>query len=495
MMGRDTLRVMTTYERLDDPDAIPMQRLDVEETDLHRNLNASHLQMIAIGGTIGTGLFLGSGHALQTAGPAGSLAAFSIVGVFVYFVVASLGEMATLLPVTGSFNEYARRFVDPALGFSMGVNYWLGWAITLPIEMQAVSLAMRYWSNAPGWIWSALTLLVCTVVNLFGVRHFGDAEYVFSMTKIVAILFFIFIGIVTIIRLGLGFGTWRVGQAPFVGGFAGLFDVFLTAFFSYGGTELVGITAAEAKNPSATVPKAINGTFWRILIFYTGAIFVMGLILPYNAPALGQNGVSASPFTLALIKAQVPMADHLLNFVVIVAVLSAGNSSMYASSRTLMALAKQGQAPHIFTQTVKGVPVYAMAVSFLIAFISLLFSGFGADVIFNWLLHLTGFSTLLSWMCICIIHLRFRKAYVQQGFNVSALVYKAPFFPYGTYIAIFGSLCVLFGAGISLAAQRAPFVEYLKLYMGVPLFPGLYLWYKIRNKTKLVPLSECNFQH
>lgn len=237
--------------------------------------------------------------------------------------------MAALMPVSGSFNEYASRFVDPALGFSMGFNYWFSWALTLPIEMAAVSLAMGYWFTLPGWIWSALTLVICTSVNLFGVKSFGDAEYVFSIVKIVAILLFIMTGIAFSILSGDVFANWRHEEAPFVNGVFGIFQVFLTAFFSYGGTELVGITgkmhftiAGEAKNPSVVVPKAIKGgvnlitgTFYRILIFYTGALFILGLIVPYDIQELGSEGVSTSAFTLALFRMKIPYADHILNAV------------------------------------------------------------------------------------------------------------------------------------------------------------------------------------
>ena len=486
-------------DRLLEPEgeAYPMSELSdheqVKSSRTHRDLEASHLEMIALGGTIGTGLFLGSGHVLKTAGPGGALAAFSLVGAFVYCVVTSLGEMAALIPVSGSFNEYATRFIDPALGFTMGWNYWFAWTMTLPIEMAAVSIAMQYWSNAPGWIWSALTLAICTLVNLFGVRSFGNVEYGFSLVKVLAIILFMIIGLIAIVINGTWFKNWYEPGAPFVGGLGGLFQVFLTAFFSYGGTELVGITAGEAKNPKETIPRAIKGTFWRILIFYTGALLVMGMMIPYNIPSLGNEGVSASPFTLALSQAHVPLADHALNLVVIVAVLSAGNSAMYASSRTLMALAKQGQAPHLFGETKNGVPIYAMSVSFGFAFIYLCLSSLGAEKLFKWMVLLSGFSTLISWATICVIHLRFRKAFLYQGHSLDELPYKSPFFPFAPLIAIGGCLIVLFGSGIDLLVRNEPFIEFIKLYLGVPLFPILYYGYKYQKGTSLVPLGQCDF--
>ena len=276
------------------------------EVHTKRNLKARHLEMIAIGGTIGTGLFVGSGVALNSAGPAGTLAAYSITGVFVYFIVCSLGEMAALLPVSGSFNEYASRFVDPSLGFTMGWNYWFSWAITLPIEMAAASLVMQFWfPNVPPFVWSTIVLAVATILNIFSVKAFGEAEFWFSLVKVVAVIIFIIFGLVVALKDGVYFTNWNIPQAPFVGGVAGTFSAFMTAFFSYGGTEIVGIAAGEAANPTVTIPRAIKNTFYRILIFYMGAIFVIGLLVPFNAPGLADSASRTSPFTLALQAAKV----------------------------------------------------------------------------------------------------------------------------------------------------------------------------------------------
>ena len=221
----------------------------VEETK--RSLSARHLEMIAIGGTIGTGLFIGAGSVLATSGPGGALFAYSIVGFFVYFVVSSLGEMAAYIPVSGSFNDYASRFIDKSLGFTMGWNYWFSWAITLPAEMTASAIIMRYWfPHVPSAVWGVIILFLTTAINILGVRFFGEVEFWLSLTKIIAVVLFIIVGIVTVFRRNLGFSTWTYKQAPFVNGVRGTFECFVIAFFSYGGTELVGVTAGEAENPS-----------------------------------------------------------------------------------------------------------------------------------------------------------------------------------------------------------------------------------------------------
>jgi lysine-specific permease len=210
--------------------------------------------------------------------------------------------------------------------------------------------------------------------------------------------------------------------------------------------------------------------------------------------------VSTSAFTLALFRANIPYADHILNGVVIVSVLSAGNSAMYASSRTLMSLAERGSAPKVFLITYNGVPLNAMGVSFSVAFLTLLMSSLGAETLFTWMVSLTGLSTLISWYVIdlhratiCMVHLRFRAALEEQGFEISQLPYTAPFYPYGDIIALSGAFIVLIGSGVILIVEGEPFEEFLKLYLGLPLFPILFFWYKIRHGTKVVALDQCDF--
>ena len=219
--------------------------------ETQRRLSARHLEMIAIGGAVGTGLFIGSGSALAAAGPGGALFAYALVGVFVYFVVASLGEMAAYIPVSGSFNEYAARFIDKSLGFTLGWNYWFSGAITLPAEMAASAIIMRYWlPHFPSTVWAVVILVLTTAINVLGVRFFGEIEFWLSLAKVLAVVVFIVVGIATVARKNLGFATWTYGEAPFVNGMAGIFTCFVVAFLSYGGTEIIGITAGEAENPS-----------------------------------------------------------------------------------------------------------------------------------------------------------------------------------------------------------------------------------------------------
>ncbi|KAI9105897.1 amino acid permease/ SLC12A domain-containing protein [Phlyctochytrium arcticum] len=473
--------------------------------NVHRQLEARHLQMIAIGGTIGTGLFVGSGATIALAGPVGALIAFSIVGTMVFFVTSSLGEMATLLPVSGSFATYAGRFVDPAFSFTLGWNYWAQWAVSLTAELSAVGIIMQFWTpSLPAWIWSASILLFLVTVNLISVRGFGESEYWLSAIKVAAVVAFVAIGTATDLgwvgsEPAKGFSYWHIPGAPLKDGITGIFNVFVIAFFSFGGTELVGITAGEARNPRKSVPKAINQTFWRILLFYLSTIFIIGLNLRNDDPTLLDSAetenIKLAPFTRVLELAGLRTAAHVMNAVIFAAVLSAGNSAIYAASRTLMTLAREGKAPPFLGEVaVNGVPVASLLVTTAIGCFAFLGIVWGEGVVFTWLLHLTGMSGILTWLSITIIHLRFRAAYLAQGRLLSDLAYRSPFFPYGQYLAIVLALLVIVGQGYAAIVTR-PFLwqNIIAVYIGLPVFVALFVYYKVRHQTQVVPLLDCDF--
>ena len=305
--------------------------------------------MIAIGGSIGTGIFFASGAAIQEAGPGGALVAYMAIGMMVYFLMTSLGEMAAYMPVSGSFSTYASRFVDPALGFAMGWNYWYNWAITIAVELSAGALIMKYWfPDVPGVIWSAIFLALMLGLNLLSVKGYGESEYWFSFIKVSTVIIFLVIGFLMILGImggePIGFKNFTIGDAPFHGGWVATVGVFMIAGFSFQGTELVGIAAGESENPGKNIPKAVRQIFWRILLFYTLTILVIGLILPYTHPNLAGGDVdqvAKSPFTMVFERAGFAFAASVMNAVILTAVLSAGNSGMYASTRMLWQLAKE----------------------------------------------------------------------------------------------------------------------------------------------------------
>jgi len=311
----------------------------------------------------------------------------------------------------------------------------------------------------------------------------------------------IFIVLAVLVASGLmgghvyGFENWKGGQA-FHGGLGGLFSVFLAAGFSFQGTELVGITAGESKSPRKDVPKAVNQVFWRILIFYVCCIFLIGLIVRYDDPRLlgSSSDIGVSPFTLVFTKANFPAAAGTMNAIILITVLSAGNSGLYAASRVLFTLASEGKAPSFLSSVNgRGIPVAALVATSLVGCLAFLCSLIGSGVVYMWLLALSGVSGLIVWAGISVAHYRFRQAYVAQGRYLEDLPYKARFFPLGPILAILMLVVIIAGQGYSsFAAEKLVVMDVVTSYIGIPFFAVLYLAYKIAKKTRLVPLMEVD---
>ncbi|CAF0798286.1 unnamed protein product [Adineta steineri] len=432
-----------------------------DSKDLHRNLKERHMIMIALGGTIGTGLFLASGQALVSAGPAGALVSYLVISVMVYFVMTSLAELATQYPISGSFNTFGSRFVDEAFGFALAYNYYFSWVTTIAGELVAAGLIIQYWlPNFPSIIWSILGMLVMFLLNAFTVKGYGEAEYWFAMIKVVTVLFFLLIGVLVDAgamgkpRKTIGFENWRKGEAPFVGGVAGIITTSIISGFAFQGTEAVGIAAGESENPKRDVPRAMNGTIWRIIIFFVGAIFVMGLVLPYDDPQLkqidGVNTIAVSPFTLVFDRSGIPGANHIMNAVILTTILSAGNSGLYLCTRIFWTLSMEGKAPRIFRRITKGgIPIYCLILTTVLASSLFGLSFVGNSTIYIWLVNMTSVMGFIAWFGIAIAHWRFRRAYILQGYSLNDLVYKALFFPVGPFLASALILICVFGQGYS----------------------------------------------
>ncbi|TPX34247.1 hypothetical protein SmJEL517_g03064 [Synchytrium microbalum] len=478
--------------------------VEVPTNHVHRKLQARLLQMIALGATIGTGLFVASGSTIVSAGPAGGLLSYVIVGFLVHGVVTALGEMSTLYPISGSFNVYASRFVEQSLGFSMGWNYWASWAITNPAELSAGGMIIQYWLPSV----QPVIIVILTAINMVGVRGFGELEYWLSLIKVIAIVIFIIIGISAVCgafpSVGkLGFTYWistdhHPHWTPSSNGLAGIAYAFPTAFYSFGGTELVGITAGEAADPRETVPKAIRGTFWRIILFYVMAIVLVGLLIPQDDPGLVDSAgdITTAPFVLAYEKIGIAGAANVMNAVSLIALLSAANSSIYAASRTLMGMAESGLAPKICGLVDKrGVPWVSLAISVLIACISFLSSLFGNGLVFSYLVNIMGIASLLTWIAISVTHLRFRAAYKAQGFRLADLPFRTRTYPFNDIFAIFISFWII--ASLVYAAVTSPFVDPYtyydsSLYVGIPLFTIMYFGHKLYTRSPLIPLTDID---
>ncbi|KAG8623427.1 hypothetical protein KVT40_008403 [Elsinoe batatas] len=470
---------------------------------LERKLKGRHLQMIAIGGSIGTGLFVGSGSVLANGGPASVIIAYCIIGVMLYCTVHALGEMAVLFPVAGSFSAYSTRFLDPAWGFAMGWNYAMQWLVVLPLEIVAATLTIEFWNHGRldvnGFI--AVFLVLIISINLFGVRGYGEAEFVFSSIKVIAVIGFIILGI--IINVGgapdgeyIGGRYWN-DPGAFHNGFKGLCSVFVSAAFAFAGTELVGLAAAETANPRKSLPTAVKQVFWRIALFYVISLTIVGLLVPYNEPRLltGSSSVdaTASPFVIAIHNAGISGLPSVMNVVIMIAVLSVGNSSVYGSSRTLAALAEQGQAPRILGYIDRrGRPIVAIGIASAIGFLSFIGASDKSSDAFLWMLALSGLSSIFTWGSICLAHIRFRAGWKKQGHSLDELAFTSQPGIIGSWIGFLLNCIVLiaqFWTGIwpigygdlGPAGQAESFFS--GGYLAAAVVLAFYIPYKLYFKT------------
>ncbi|PHH79104.1 hypothetical protein CDD82_2595 [Ophiocordyceps australis] len=422
--------------------------------ELDRAIKSRHLHMIAIGGSIGAGFFVGSGSALHKGGPASLLICFSIVGFMVFNIVYALGELAIMYPISGGFYTYASRFIDPSFGFAVGWNYLFLWLTVLPLELTVCSLVIQYWDEETSVaVWITIFLVAVIIVNIFGSLGYAEEEFCASTIKLIAILTFMIIALVLVLGGGPKAGRYdeywgsRYWNDPgaFRNGFRGFCAVFVTAAFSLTGTELVGLAAAETKNPVKALPGAVRLVSMRILVFYILGLFFVGLLVPSDDPRLLSSkaftDVKASPWVLIGKYAGLKGLDHFMNSIILISVLSIGVSAVYGGSRTLTALAQQGYAPKIFTYIDRsGRPLPAVILLIMtgpLAYINL--SATGPNV-FEWLQALSGLAILFSWGAICLAHIRFRKAWAYHGHSLDELPFRAVFGVYGSWVA-FG-LCV-----------------------------------------------------
>lgn len=366
------------------------------------------------------------------------------------FTCQALAELAVLYPVNGAFYTYVVRFIDPSWGFAMGWDYALSWLTILPFELVAASLTISFWRDDLNMgIWVTVFLFVLASIQIFGVRGYGEVEFILSMIKICACVGFIILGI--IINVGgvgnqgyLGVKYWHEPGA-FRNGFSGFCSVFVTAAFAFGGTELVGLAAAESSDPRKAIPTATKQTFWRIFLFYVINLFILGLIIRSDDERLlGASGANtkASPFVLAIQDAGINVLPSIFNAVITLSVISVANSCTFGSTRTMQAMAERGMGPKFLAYVDgKGRPIWCIVVQ--IAFGLLAFIGEAAEqsTVFTWLLSLSGLSYFFVWGTICATHIRFRRAWKAQGYTLDQIPYKPTLGVVGSWIGL--CLCVL----------------------------------------------------
>lgn len=410
--------------------------MHTNEQALKRGLQERHIRLMALGSAIGVGLFLGSANAIRLAGPA-ILLSYIMGGVAIFIIMRALGEMAVHNPVAGSFSRYAQDYLGPLPGYLTGWNYWFMWLVTCVAEITAVGIYMGIWfPDVPQWIWALAALAAMGAVNLAAVKAYGEFEFWFAMIKVVTIVLMI-IGGGAMILFGLGNHGVATGISNLWahGGFMpngaqGMLMALQMVMFAYLGVEMIGLTAGEADNPNKSIPDAINSVFWRILIFYVGALFVILSIYPWNE--LGTHG---SPFVMTFERLGIKSAAGIINFVVLTAALSSCNGGIYSTGRMLYNLAQQGQAPRMFAVTSKGgIPHRAIQVSIVALLLGVLLNYLVPAKVFVWVTSVATFGAIWTWGVVLITQMKFRKSLSDA--ERQRLVFRMPFYPYASWLAL-----------------------------------------------------------
>ena len=458
---------------------------------LSKSLKNRHLQMIAIGGSIGTGLFVGSGSSLHTGGPAGLIIAYILIGTMIYCTVQSLGELAVTFPVAGAFVTYNIRFVDPSWGFAMAWNYAMQWLVVLPLELVAAAVTIKFWdttTNSAAFVVIFYVLIIA--INFFGVRGYGEAEFIFSAIKVTAVVGFIILGIVLAAGgspNGRGYIGGKYWQHPgaFANGVKGVITVFVGAAFAFAGTELVGLASAESSNPRKSLPKACKQVFWRITLFYVICLTLVGILVPYDNNDLfnAENTASASPFVIAIKLGGISGLPSVMNVVIMIAVLSVGNASVFGSSRTLAALAASNQAPKIFGYIDKqGRPLVGVIVQLAIGALCFLAASPKQNLVFNWLLALSGLSSIFTWGSINLCHIRFRAALKAQGRDTGEIPFVSQPGLIGAYWGMLLNLvvlCLQFWIAVWPLGTKPNANDFFMNFLTVPVVLVFYVGHKL----------------
>ncbi|KAF9270410.1 amino acid permease [Marasmius fiardii PR-910] len=480
-------------------------------TKLARELKNRHVAMISIGGVIGTGLFLGTANSLRDGGPIGLLLGYMVVGSITWTVMMSLGEMVSFLPIPGGHITLAGRFVDPALSFAMGWNYWYNWTILLPTELSASAILIEFWTNSAKLnpLWISICFIVVVFINLMGAGAYGEAEFIFASIKVITIVGLIILGIVLDLGGGpsrdrIGFRYW-INPGPFAqfngisgktGQFLGWWSVMTQAAFSFIGTEIVAIAAGEAKNPRRNIPKAIRRVYVRILLFYICGTIIIGLLVPSSEPRLNLGTTAgASPFVIAINNAGIKGLPSVINAALLTSAWSAASSDLYTSSRALYGLGAAGNAPKFVMLTTKrGLPYVAIAIGSVFSGLAYMVVSNGAGKVFGWFQNMTSIAGLITWFGISVTYLRFYAGMKAQGYDRKKLPFYSRLQPFLAWYSATMCLliCVLSGWKVFLRGkwQTDTFVTN---YLPLVLFPILYLGAKFARKTKIVRASEMDF--
>jgi amino acid transporter len=484
----------------DEAQLTDIQRININsaKSPLKRKLKNRHLQMIAIASSIGSGLLIGTGGALSTGGPGAILIAWALTGGAILCTIQAMAELAVTFPISGSFNVFASRFIDPSVGFAVAWNYFFQFLVLLPLELVAGSITMNYWNTSinPD-VWVLIFYIVVISINFFGVRAYGEAEFVFSTLKVIAVIGFIILSIV-LAAGGAPNGNfngalyWHT-PGPFANGFKGVVAVFVTAAFSFGGTELVGLTAAEADQPRKSLPKATKQVFWRIAMFYMVSLTLITFLVPSDSPRLlgaSSVDVTASPFVIAIQAGGISGLPSVMNAVILISVISVGSSSVYATSRTLASLSEQGLAPKVCGYIDRaGRPLVAIIITNIFGLISFIAASGKQAEVFDWLLSISALSSLFTWLSICVAHIRFRSALRFQGRNTDELAFTSQTGVIGSYFgAALNTLVIIaqFWLALFPLGEHPSASAFFMSYLGFVILIIFYVGHKIWRKNWII---------
>lgn len=412
-------------------------------TGLGAGLKPRHVTMISIAGVIGAGLFVGSAAAIERAGPA-VLISYALAGTLVVLVMRMLGEMATAAPDTGSFSTYADRALGRWAGFTIGWLYWWFWVVVIPVEATAGALILSSWTGGPQWVFALLITALLMGTNLLSVGNYGEFEFWFALIKVIAIVAFIVVGLLAIAGVLPGSQTSGVGHLTSEGfmphGFGGVIAAMLTTMFTFMGTEIVTIAAAESPDPVGGIRKAVSSVIWRISLFYLGSIFVVVALVPWNSPQLQERG----SYQFVLDRIGLGSLATVLDLVVLTAVASCLNSALYTASRMAFSLSTRGDAPRAWSRvTDRGVPAWAIIASTAVGFLGVLGNYLLPGAIFGYLLATSGAIALFVYLVIAASQLRMRRLLEQQGVRPAVRMWAYPFLTIATMVFIVGVLLLM----------------------------------------------------
>ncbi|KAF8695440.1 hypothetical protein AX14_001820 [Amanita brunnescens Koide BX004] len=484
----------------------------------HRKLKNRHIQMIGLGGTIGTALFVQISSVLVKGGPGSLFVAFALWSTFILAVNNCLSEMVTWMPISSPFIRFADHFVDPALGFAMGINFFVFEAILIPLEVVAFNVVLRFWTEkVPTAVVVVIVPVAYGLLNLAPVRYYGESEYWLALGKVILATGLILFTFVTMVggnplHDAYGFRFWnpsKVPGAPFAeyifsasrGRFVGFLACLIQAGYVIAGPEYVALTAGEADMPRKTLPPAFRGVFYRLTTFFVVGALCVGIVVPYSDPNLlnalsnAKPGAGSSPYVIAMERMHIPVLPHIVNALILTTVFSAGNSFTFCASRVLYGLALEGKMPRFLTRcTRNGLPIFCIVATLAISCLSFLQISNSSAVVLQWFINLGTASQLLNYAIISWTYLRFYYALKAQGISRDSLPYKTFWQPFCGYYAFCGTLVMVFVSGYAVFLPgKWNTATFFFSYTMVGVVPLLFVFWKVFHKTQWRKLEDITF--